>query len=184
MRWKLVREDFFSRIQEWFTIFLAKSLMIEKLFVNLLFSRIYFEFTIFSRIYFEFTIFFCKFTLNFLFAYSLTIPFEFNSLWIHYLFHEFTYNSLWIQFAMNSLSISRIRESTFNSIPSSRIHFSLFIFSRIHFQFTVFSRIQQWFIIFLVKSLMIDLLFREFTMNFLSSSRIHFEFTIEFSIFL
>ena len=103
-------------------------------------SRINFEFFILKRIHFELTIFsWIHFEFSLFFANSLTIPFEFSSLWIHHLFSEFTLNSrihlkfiftfeftflreltdnfLLIQFAMNSLS------ATFNFASWLSIHY-------------------------------------------------------------
>ena len=111
-------------------------------------SRIHFEFTIFSRIYFEFPLFFAH---N-----SLTLSFEFSSLWIHHLFREFTFNlrshlqfiffansqsPLRIHFEFtiffaNSLWIHFFRELTLNSLSIPRIHWK-FSLNSIRYEFTI-----------------------------------------------
>ena len=128
--------------------------------------------------------------------YKFTIFFA-NLLWFHYLFscYQFTIcfvNLVWIPYllresAMNSLSFSR---TYFEFTLLSQTHYEFTIFLRICYDFTIFfSQIRYQFTICFVNLVWIPYLFRERTLNLLSFSQIHYEFTLlsqthyEFSIF-
>ena len=121
-----------------------------------------------------------SFSIQYLTSISLTIPFEFSSLWIHHLFSEFTLNSrIHLQFIFffaisfaNPLRIHFLfREFTLNSLfcvnwltisfesNSLWIHYLPLSISRVDFQFTIYLLIDSWLMIFfnwVISSLWID----------------------------
>ena len=141
--------------------------------ISLSSTKIYFGFTIFLRIRYEFTIYladslwihlvFREVTMNSL-SFSRKYH-EFNicfviALWIHYLFREYTLVSLFFcEFIMNKFYFSQFR-----------FEFSLFYANylyvwRINYESTWFFAKLPW----------IHYLFRSFTMNLLSVSRINYK---------
>ena len=95
------------------------------------------------------------------------------SLWIHYPFWVTTLNSLWNhqETILKSLCYHyRFLNFTMNSLSLSRIHLE----SMFHYEFTICFAYFLW----------IHHLLRDFTMNLLYISGIHFEYTICFAYFL
>ena len=95
---------------------------------------------------------------------------------IHYLFRESIFNSI------SFFAIPCFRKFITNSQTCSQIHFKFTLSSRIHYQFTIFFADSLWILfesfICFPNALSIHHLFREWTLNLLSSSRINFEFFI------
>jgi hypothetical protein len=180
-----------------FLIFFANLLSIHYPIGNfttdqLFFSRTYFEFTISFAYSLWILYLFREFTINslshwqihygsiiFFANFEFTISFGY-SLWILYLFREFTINSLsqWQIHFGSIIFFANLRDSLFVR------EFTLYLLSlsRIYYGSINFSLIDPEYTISFANSLSIHYLFRELTMNTLSSSPIRYIICIAISL--